>query len=1095
MAGPDSVRPTHLKLTDDKYFILNQNNVMRALLLVAVAVLFACLQGQAQQTINVSGKVTDEKGVAIAGATITEKGTRNATTSKDDGSWTLGVKPKAKVIISYVGYESTEIEARQGLTIALAPDVKSLSDVVVTGVGTATNRKKVPIDVATVSSKDFAPSATVSVQQALDGQIAGANVQQASGTPGSSFNIILRAVNSLDNANPLVMVDGVQMNNVITNTTGSALSTGQYNSSAVLANIDPSIVDHIEVVKGAAGGMLYGAQGANGVIQIFTKKGSLNSRMSITFNSKVSVDNILMGKQPILSNHHHFVTDANNTILDSKGNPVARDNTGIWSDPQVPIATAPANAFLTNDKAYNIPTYDHIKQGFRQALTFSNSMSLMGGTQTSDYAITASQLNQQDVLSNAYNRTNFGVNVGIHPFKGFTFRTITQGIVNYQDLVNGNRFNLLTAYNFIDFTWKDSTGHYPMKTNNSNGGQNSLSENQWHHQNHSGLEIFENLDFNYKFPRFLELDVKYGLDYNGDDYTNYYQNQTANLQYAKFNTYWGPSGQGALTNTFTRYFFQNGLYSAFVRTDWQKDFNSNLPITTTTEFAYDYRKTTVRQYYSEGIGLPLYPPPSISGALTKTSGDFYTDQITYGGLINQTIDWGNLFGISAGVRSDYGSAFGAAYKPATFPRGTIYFRPSELLTAQQPWLKDWKIRAAYGAAGIQPGPYDRQITLTPATLGTGVALALPSVNSNDSLRLMKSYELEIGTDATFTPFDGAWISRVVLSGSYWHRISDDAYQLAQVAPSSGYASRVDNLSTITSHGVDISLDAALYNGRNITWDLSARWGYGRAIVTKLANGQSVVDFAYALLQGKPVGLFYVQTPLHSVGQLGPDGKTPLIPVANQGKYSVTSTGMVVLNSDNYVQYTPTNNLSAVGHAYPDFTSSLTNRFTFYKKLTVSFQFDWVYGNSIYNVTKQWLYRPTGGTGGQGGESIDLDKKITIQGQTGSFVNYYNSIYNVGLPVSPFIENGSYIRLRDLSIGYDLSRLVAGSKAIKRLTVTASGRNLLTFTKYSGLDPENIGAYDEQGDNLANQRVGAFTGADFYSTPNLRSYMFSLNVGF
>ena len=1032
----------------------------------------------AQSTITVTGKVTDEKGASIAGATISEKGTRNATTSKDDGTFTIRTRPKAKLIISYVGYETIEPEAREQLTVSLNPESKALSDVVVTGVGVATSRKKVPIDVATVSAKDFAPSVTTNVQQALDGQIAGASIQQTSGTPGANFNIILRAVNSLDNTNPLILVDGVQMN-----------------SGNNINNLDPSTVDHIEVVKGPAGGMLYGAQGANGVIQVFTKKGALNGKMAITFNSKVSIDNILKGKYNLLSNHHHFVTDANNNLLDAGGKVVAKDATGIWSDPQVPIATAPANAFLTNDKTYNIPTYDHLKQGFRQALTFANSVNITGGTQTADYAIGASQLSQQDVLSNQFNRTNFNVNLGIHPFKGFTFRTITQGIVGSQNLLNGNRFNMLTSYNFIDFTWRDSTGHYPFKTNNSSGGYNTLSENEWHHQNHQTIDIFQNFDMNYKFPRFLELDVKYGLDYNTDDFQNYYQNQSANLQFIKFNTYWGPSGQGALLNENTKNIFQNGLYSAFVRTDFQKDFHSNLPITTTTEFAYDYRKFSERQYYAEGIGLPSYPPPSIGAATTKTAGDFYQSSITYGLLVNQTIDWGNLFGISAGVRSDYGSAFGAAYSAATFPRGTVYFRPSELMEAQRGWLKDWKVRAAYGAAGVQPNPYDRQITLTPVTLGTGVAIALPSQATNDSLKLAINYELEIGTDFTVSPFSGEWLSRLVVSTSYWNRRTKLAYQNAQVAPSTGYATRLDNLTTVTSHGVDLSIDASVYNGRTITWDISARWGYSRAIVNKIANGQDVVDFAFALKQGKPLGLFYVQTPLHSVNQLGPDGKTPLIPVANQGKYSVTSTGMVVLNSDNYVQYTPTNDLSAVGHAYPDFTSSLTNRFTFFRKLSLSFQFDWIHGNSIYNVTKQWLYRPVGGTGGQGGESRDVDKKITIQGQTGSFVNYYNSIYNVGLPVSPFIENGSYIRLKDLSISYDLSRYVAGTKAIKRLTITASGRNLLTFTKYSGLDPENIGAYDEQGNNLSGQRIGAFTGVDYYGTPNLRSYQFALNVGF
>jgi TonB-linked SusC/RagA family outer membrane protein len=1048
---------------------------MRRPLLVVLVIFFACLQGMAQDLITVTGKVTDEKGASVAGATVTEKGTRNATTTGDDGTFSLRAKNKAKLVISYVGYEPFEVDARPGLKVGLIPNSQALTDVVVTGVGVATSKKKVPIDVATVSSKDFAPSVTTNVQQALDGQVAGANIQQTSGTPGAPFNITLRGVNSLDGTNPLIMVDGVEMDN--------------------LSNIDPSVVDHIEVVKGAAGGMLYGAQGANGVIQIFTKKGSLNGKMNINFNSKVSIDDILKGNRPLLSNHHHFVTDANNNILDGNGKIVTKDATGIWSDPSVPIATAPANAFLTNDKPYNIPIYDHLKQGFRQALTFTNSISMSGGSNTADYAVTASQLNQQDVLSNAFSRTNFAVNLGVHPFKGFTFRTITHGIAGYQNLLNGNRFNLLTAYNFIDFTWKDSTGHFPFKTNNSSGGYNTLSENEWHHQNHQSLEIFQDFDFNYKFPRFLELDVKYGLDYNNDDYTNYYQNQTANLQFVKFNTYWGPSPLGALTDETTRFFNQNGLYSAFFRTDFQKDFHSNLPINTTTEVAYDYRKYSERQFYAEGIALAAFPPFTISGATTKQAGDFYQESITYGVLVNQTIDWGNLFGISGGVRSDYGSAFGAAYKAATFPRGTIYFRPSELMTAQQTWLRDWKVRAAYGAAGIQPNPYDRQITFSEPTLGTGVALALASQNTNDSLKLATNYELEVGTDFTVSPLKGEWLSRLTFSGTYWHRESKDVYQNAQVAPSTGYSSRLDNLSTIVSHGVDLSLDASVYNGHNISWDISARWGYSRAVTTRIANGQDIVNFEFAVKQGQPLGLFYVSTPLHSITQVGADGKTPIIPAALQGNYTMTSTGVVVLKSDNYVQFTPSNDLSAIGHAYPDFTSSFTNRFTFFRKLSVSFQFDWVYGNSIYNVTRQWLYRPTGGTGGQGGESSELDKALYIGGQKGAFVNYYNSLYNVGLASSPFVENGSYIRLRDLSLGYDLSRYVAGSKAIKKLTIVASGRNLLTFTRYTGLDPENTGAFDENGNDLSRSRTGAFSGVDYFGTPNLRSYQFSLNVGF
>ena len=1052
---------------------------MRRSLLVVLVTLFACMQGMAQTVISVTGKVTDEKGAAVAGATVTEKGTRNATTTNDDGTYSLKVKSKSKLIISYIGYEAYEVDAKEGLKIGLTPNSQALTDVVVTGVGVATSKKKVPIDVATVSSKDFAKSATTSIEQALDGQIAGAHIQQTSGTPGAPFNITLRGINSLDGTNPLIMVDGVQMND--------------------LTFLDPSSVDHIEVVKGAAGGMLYGAQGANGIIQIFTKKGTLNSRPTVTFNSKVSIDNILKGKHPILSTHHYFNTDANNNILDQNGNPIAMDPTGEWSNPQSAAATS--NPSLENNKTYNLPIYDHIKQSFKQALTFTNSVGVSGGSNTSDYALSASNLNQQDVLGNRFNRSNISLNLGIQLFKGFTIRSTSQAISGYENLLNGDRFSVLTSYPFINFNWKDSTGHFPFKNNAASNNLNPLSENQWHSRDNQSLELFQDFDFNYKFPRFVELDIKYGLDYKNIDGIDYYMNQSAALQP---DAYWGPDRLGSLLKNTTQTFQQNALYSAYIRTDFEKDFHSNLPIHTTTQFSYDYRKNVETQFFSQGTELPVYPPATINSAAIKTSGegnglllnqqqDLNLSIITFGYLVNQTIDYANLFGISVGVRSDFGSAFGAAYKPATFPRATVYFRPSEVLK-DVTWLTDWKVRAAYGEAGLQPMPYDRQITLTQTSLGSASALSVANQATNDTLRLAISKELEVGTDFTLAPFQGDWLHRVTASATYWHRSSDDIYQQASVAPSTGYGSRLDNLSTIVSHGVDLSLDATVYNSSKVTWNIGTRWGFAKSIVTKIANGQDIINGGFAIKQGKEVGLFYGQTPLHSVTQLKIDGQTPYISSANQQYNVVASSGYVVDTRYNTVQLTATNDLSVMGHAYPNFTSSLINSVTLYKRLTVSFQFDWVHGNSIYNITKQWLYTPAGGSGGSGANSSDYDKKVTIGSKTGAFVNYYQSLYNLVLPTSPFVENGSFIRLRDLSLSYDLTKLV-NTNAIKRLTVTASGRNLLTFTKYSGMDPENTGAFDAQGNDLSKSRTGAFSGVDYFGTPNLRSYMFSLNVGF
>jgi TonB-linked SusC/RagA family outer membrane protein len=1031
---------------------------------MVIVVLFALSQARAQSpTITVTGKVTDEKGISVSGATVLEKSSRNATTTRDDGSFTITVKKGAILVVSYVGYDRFESAAKERMLIGLNPDIKSLSDVVVTGVGVATSKKKVAIDVASISAKDFAKSATTSIDQALDGQIAGAQIQQTSGRAGgTNYLITLRGINSLDNTTPLVMVDGVEMKD--------------------LAGLDPANVDHIEVVKGAAGGMLYGAQGANGVIQVFTRKGLLNARLGISFTSKAGVDNILRGHK-ILSDHNYYITDANGNLLDNTNKPVARNAQGVWTDP-VPLAAKDAQ----NTGTYNLPTFDHLKQAYRQAMTFSNSISLTGGNAYTDYNVTASVLNQQDVQSNAYTRSNIGLNLGIQPFKGFTFRTVTQVIVGQNTLTNGDRFGIITSYPFVDYGWKDSTGHYPFKMSANSNSLNTLSENQWHSLTNTTLEIFQNFDFNYKFPRFVELDFKYGIDYNTTDGSNYYKNQSAALQTG---LQWGPDRLGDITNTYTRLYNVNALSSFFFRTDFQKDFHLNIPIRTTTQISYDYRDNAERQYFAEGTQLPPYPPATISVAAVKNDGDFYSEQTTFGFLANQSIDYGELMGISVGVRSDYGSPFGAAFKAATFPRGTVYFRPSVLL-GDISWLNEWKLRAAYGEAGIQPGAYDRQVTLTPVTLGTGLSLSLPSQATNDSLKLLISKELEVGTDVVFTPFHDKWASRLAFGATYWSRHSDGIYQFATVATSTGYGSRLDNLSTIYSHGLDLNLDANMYNSRNVVWNMSVRWGFTKSVLTKIANGQDIVQGEFAAKQGQQVGLFYTQTPLHSLTQLQADGKTPYLSAAQQ-KNSVIVNGNVFDTTKYTVDITATNDLSVVGHAYPDFTSSLINTFTFFRSLTISFQIDWTHGNSIYNATKQWLYRQAGGSGGYGGISSDMDKTLNVAGRTGKFVNYYTSLANLEQPTSVFVESGSFARLKDLSVSYDLKKLVR-TNSIRRLSATLSGRNLVTVTKYTGLDPENTGAFSTTGTNVSATRSGAFSGVDYFGVPNLRSYQFTVSIG-
>ena len=1033
---------------------------VKSLLYMSILFLFICpVFGQS----NIKGQVLDEKNQPLAGASISEKFTKKGTTSNADGSFTLSAKPGTKLIVTAIGYDAYEMTAGSNMVVKLNVDTKLLNDVVITGVGVATSRKRVAIDVASVNIRDFAKSATGSIEQALTGQIAGAQIQQNGGTPGSGYNIILRGINSLGNSNPLILVDGVQVLD--------------------LTSLDPSNVERVEVVKGAAGGTLYGAQGANGVIQVFTKKGSINSKLNINASSKVSIDNILQGNN-ILAQNHHYTTDAAGNILNSSGNIISRDATGAWADPAVPDPGT--NPGTVNNKSYNIPTFNHVSQAFRQALTTNHSISLTGGGNSIDYAFTLSRIDQEDVFSNKYSRNNISANLGFQLFKGFTFRTSTQAIIGSNNLLNGNRFAVLNAYPWVDLNWRDSTGKRTIKTSAASNQNNSLSEQDWHQTTNQSLSIVQNFNLNYKINRFVEVDFKYGLNYSNGTGSNIYQNQSAALQSS---LHWGTDRLGSILNSNSNDTYKNALSTVYLKTDFQKDFHSRIPIRTVTQVSYDWRSDNYASYYAQGIQLPSYPPVNINVAQIKTAGDNNNAFTTFGVLVNQTLDYANLFGISAGLRSDYSSEFGAGSKPFTFPRASVYFRPSELLG--KTFITDWKVRAAYGEAGIQPARYQRQVTFDVLPLGSSVALSLPNVASNSNLRVQVSKEFETGSDISFNVLSGNWLHKATFSGTYWKRTSSDIIQQANVSASSGFGNRVDNLTTISSKGMDLSLDASVYNSPNIVWNLGLRLGFAKSKIDKISNGLDIISGDFALRQGESLGIFYGQTPLKSFTQLQVDGKTPYITAANQQYYTIVN-GNVVDTRTNAVKLTAANDLSVIGNAYPKFTASMFNNITLFKKLTISFQFDWIHGNSIYNQTKQWLYSPAGGSGGSGGVSADFDKQITINGKTGAFVNYYQSLYNLVRPLSTFVEDGSFVRLRDVSISYDLTEKLR-IKWLKRLSVTASGRNLFTITKYSGMDPENTAAVDTQGNTLSG--IGVSKGVDNFGVPNLKSYQLGVNIGF
>jgi TonB-linked SusC/RagA family outer membrane protein len=1049
---------------------------MRQITALLVVLFFSIASAFAQG--QVKGKVTDSKhGSPLAGVSVIVKGTDIGTSTGADGSFEVPITtPEATLELSGTGILPKTVVVKGGETIAISLDidVKTLSDVVVTGVGTATSKKKVPFDVATLSVKDASKSTLGSVEQALQGKIAGAQIQFISGTPGSSPIIILRTLNTLSYQAPLILVDGVTVSS--------------------LDGIDLATVDRVEVVKGAAGGMLYGAEGGNGVIQIFTKKGN-SKKLQIDFLSQASTGSVIRDNE-IIANHHSYQTDVNGFIT-SGGVRIAPDATGLWTTPDLLDPTNPGDGgvFVMQNKPYKEQTYDHIAQAYKSATTFNNSITMSGGGDKTDYAFTLSRYDEQNVLENKFSKTSIGSNVGFVLAPGLTFRNIAQFAFTDEDLLSGdadasiggtstNRFGIANAYPFINFDARDSTGHLIVFPRNDAADFNPLSEAEWRQRGSNTTRIIENAGLHYKFPKFLELDYKYGIDQSSTDDHNYYLNQTTSLQanVAK----WGNNITGSIENTFTTDLLQNSIFTAVLKTDFEKDFKINFPLTTTSQFAYDYKRDDYTQYFASGVGLPSYPPYNISVASSKTSGDNYLHSVTFGSLFTQSFDYKDLVGISGGVRSDYSSDYSGTHAPFTFYRGSVYFRPTSLVNMGV--LTDWKLRATYAEAGIQPYPYSNISTLTVQTLGSQPTISYPSNGANLNLQVQISKETEIGTDVVFKTNMKDWFQRIAFSFSYWTRKGSQVIESEDLPASTGFSSKIDNLVDLDSKGFDFSLDADVLSTKDVDWEFGYRVGAGKTIATKIANGADIVEGIFKVKQGQEVGLLDLQAPLTSVNETRPDGSR-YIASGSVGNYQLVN-GMVVDTASKKVQLTDPTDTRAAGSTVPKFTSSFINTFIIKKDLTVSFQWDWVYGNKIYNQTNQWLYRDR--------LSADYDKSVTINGITGPFVNYYNSLYNTLTPLNYFVEDGSYFRLRDLSVTYNFSDALH-LKWTRDLSLTFSGRNLITITKYSGLDPESTTTADSQGNeargtSLQPKYSAALYGVDYFAVPNLRSYQVSLRVG-
>ena len=1078
----------------------------------------------------ITGRVSSaEDGTALPGVNVVLKGSTNGTVTDSDGAYKLSVPDKGGVLVfSFIGLKTNELEIgeRTVIDIALSLDVTQLSEVVVTGAGIATDKRKLGIAVESVTADKLPPTPSASIDQALVGKIAGAQISSISGNPGDPVNILLRGVNTVQGGTkPLIMVDGVQV------------------AATDINSLDLSNIERIEVVQGAASASIYGAQGANGVIQVFTKKGQ-KGKLQINLSSSYASNQFLNVGDVHKARNQPYITNSAGELTDRDGNVLAIDQYGALPGISYKYGPAYSSAALnaqypngngatryaiqdirnTFSQPYgsNIPYYDHFKQVFKTGYTTNNTVSISGATDKTDFGISlANNHTLSPVMQNGYvDRSNISVNIGTELFKGFKIRSTTQvvytkntmhpglGAAGYYDYGKGNSlgdvggvYSFLNTSPFFDLTRKLADGTYPGYQE-ANGFLSVNALNPYYRMEYASqldnkVDIVQSFDANYTVNKFLELDAKYGINYRTENSKWTYLNQSQNVNSQQYFNYVGqfaPDLNGEIDNWNYTNTMQNFLGNAYLRTNFQDDFHMNIPIQTSTQVGFDWRSRKYTELDTYGVGVGLAPPYNMFATSSQATARDYTEPFTtYGYLVNQKIDYGDYGGITAGFRSDWSSAFGGGSKPFTFPHADGHILPSTFwkdsgLSSTLPYLK---LRAAYGAAGIQPGAFDRYPVLSQSPIGQTAATTVPTTINNPNLKVEVSKETEVGIDLTLNTNQGsAWFNNINLSATYWKRTSQNVIYRVALPPSVGSPNILDNAIAMSSNGYQFSLNLPVYSAGSWKWDFTTNWGHQISKIDKIAGGNDIIltsgagDASLVLTPGAVIGQIYGYKALTSLDATKLDGTTRYIAPSDEGKYEIVN-GRVVDKSTYQIQFA--NQKSPLGNPFPKFNAAFINSISFKDIAVLSFQIDWVYKSHLYNQTKEWMYRD--------GIHGDYDGVVTINGQTGAFPAYWCSAY-YGLFGSTrgagnnttkdfFYEDASFARLRNVSLSFDLAKVMKVN-GLRKLQVVLTGRNIATLTKYTGFDPE----ISSGGVNSAFDR-----GVDHNTLPNIKSYQVGLNVGF
>ncbi|WP_168355335.1 SusC/RagA family TonB-linked outer membrane protein [Bacteroides acidifaciens] len=1056
-----------------------RKRILSSLGLILFSVSFVLAQ------VLVKGTVKDNLGEGVPGASVQVKGTSQGTITDLDGKFAFSVPNKnAIIVISFIGYVTVEqkVDTQKPMVITLREDTKTLDEVVVVGYQEV-RKRDLTGSVAKANMNDVLTAPVASFDQALGGRIAGVNVTSGEGMPGGTMNIVIRGNNSLTQENsPLFVIDGFPVEDT------SASST-----------LNPSDIESIDFLKDASATAIYGARGANGVVIVTTKKGKVG-RAQLTYDGSFGVQHIT--RTIPMMNAYEFVKLQNEMY-----------------------PTVVAGSYLMNyeGKQWTLEDYRNIDQYnwqdeiFQTAWQQSHTLRLTGGTEGVRYNASLSYYDQDGtLLETGYKRMQGRMNTVVR--RGKLNMSLT---TNYSRSIQTGSTPSATSYSGMNNLFYSVWGYRPVTSPDTPLGflMDSATDNAVDSSNDYRFnpilslknEYRKNYINNLQMNGFAEYEVINGLKVKVS--AGYTYDARKNDQFNNSKTrYGGPTSTDKVNAQVTRserltWLNENTVtYQTNIKKKHFINALAGITFQNSDYEAYAFRTTHIP---NESLGMAGM---SEGQASTSSSVKSSWSMLSYLGRINY--NYKSKYYATASFRVDGSSKFNKNNRFGYFPSASLAwtFTEEEFMKPIKSILSNGKLRFSWGLTGNNRiGEYDYYQLLSVLKSRIGSYTATNSIPSgvypfendatnagtvpislqNKNLKWETTEQWNLGVDLSF--FD----ERIGLTMDIYRKNTRDLLLAAQLPYSSGFYNATKNIGKVRNDGLEISLNTLNIKTRDFQWSSNFNISFNKNKVLALSENQTALMTAvqfdqnyngqssYIAKIGLPMGLMYgyVYEGTYKYDDFNKSGNSYSLKssVPHFSTENNTQPGMpkyADLNGDGVVD---SNDRTIIGRGLPVHTGGLTNDFT-YKGIDLSIFFQWSYGNDIMNANRLF-FESSNNRSRELNQYASYTNRWTADNPTSDIPAATNSSSNRVIS-SRIIEDGSFLRLKNVTIGYTFPSQMTKKWKIDKARIYVAAQNLWTWTGYSGYDPE------------VSVRNSALTpGLDYSSYPRAYSVSFGVSLGF